>query len=489
MFAGPSGVPNNGPNLGSPPCDTGGTVGEWRGSSAGARVDCGEGSRREESVELGPRADMRALCTDSVLLCGFVAAKVQVFHGNCGLMLNARSPHLPAIAAHGDDSSARAGRLRQTGSMSEPARKLQLTPVSVPSPGRATAFGETLAMARGKHLLIALRGHPDPDGIASALAQAHIAQRLGVTKTTIGYSHELSHRENRALVKLLNVEMRKIKSVKEVGDVDCLALVDSHELDPDLADTDHCELLTVVDHHRAVVPPKGRFVDLRLDVGATATIFAEYLSELCPLSVDNEEDRRVATALMHGLSTDTDDFALARPMDFRAAAIISEICDRDLLADLTRRAIAANAMDVIARALASLTVRRNFAFAGVGFVSEADRDTIAQAADFLVRREDIDTCIVYGVVGERFIEGSLRTHSASVDPSAWLEQAFGYDDRGKPYGGGRRDKGAFRIPIGFLGRATDRAQLWQLVEHAAKSAMFRMIGDDPTHVVPGERHL
>ena len=82
-------------------------------------------------------------------------------------------------------------------------------------------------------------------------------------------------------------------------------------------------------------------------------------------------------------------------------------------------------MDVIARALQALVVRRNFAMAGVGFVSEAERDTIAQAADFLVRREDIDTCVVYGVVGDKYIEGSLRTHSPSVDPAVWLEQAFG----------------------------------------------------------------
>ena len=73
-----------------------------------------------------------------------------------------------------------------------------------------------LAAAKAKHLLIALRGHPDPDGIASALAQSHIAQRLGVSKTTIGYCHDLSHRENRALVKLLNVEMKKLKNVNAV---------------------------------------------------------------------------------------------------------------------------------------------------------------------------------------------------------------------------------------------------------------------------------
>jgi nanoRNase/pAp phosphatase (c-di-AMP/oligoRNAs hydrolase) len=363
--------------------------------------------------------------------------------------------------------------------MTEPVRRLSLPnpPASEP---RARAFAEALGAARGKNVLIALRGHPDPDGIASAITQAHIAQRLGVATTTIGYCHELSHRENRALVKLLGLELKKIKTVREAGRVDFLALVDSHDVDPDLTDAGDYEVLTVVDHHRATTAPKARYVDLRFDVGATATIFVEYLQDLAPLDPDIEEDRRIATALMHGLSTDTDDFMLARAADFRAAGLIAEVCDRDLLQDLSRRLIAPIAMDVIARALQALVVRRSFAMAGVGFVSEAERDTIAQAADFLVRREDIDTCVVYGVVGDKYIEGSLRTHSPSVDPAAWLEQAFGIDEKGRPYGGGRRDKGGFRIPIGFLGRVTDRGQLWQLVEHAVRTALLRQSGEEPT---------
>jgi nanoRNase/pAp phosphatase (c-di-AMP/oligoRNAs hydrolase) len=357
------------------------------------------------------------------------------------------------------------------------ARKLSVP--SQPSSGqRARLFAEALGAAKGGHLLVALRGHPDPDGIACALAQAHIAARLGVAHTTIGYCHELSHRENRALVKLLGLELRKIRSVNDAGKVDFLALVDSLELDPELTDTAGIEILTIVDHHKALAPPKARFFDLRLEAGATATMFVEYIDELAPLDADIEEDRKIATALMHGLSTDTDDFMLARAADFQAAARIAEICDRDLLADLNRRLIAPSAMDVISRSLSSLVVRRNFAMAGVGFISEADRDTIAQSADFLVRREDIDTVVVYGVVGDKTIEGSLRTHSPSVDPAGWLEQAFGHDDKGRAYGGGRRDKGGFRIPIGFLGRSTDRTQLWTLVEHAMRTALFRQLGDE-----------
>src|SRR5512143_2443116 len=113
--------------------------------------------------------------------------------------------------------------------MNEPVRRLPLPDKAQ----RAREFVETLASAKGKHLLIALRGHPDPDGIASALAQAHIAQRLGVGKTTIGYCHELSHRENRALVKLLNVDMKKLTSIGDIEKVDFIGLVDAHDCDPD----------------------------------------------------------------------------------------------------------------------------------------------------------------------------------------------------------------------------------------------------------------
>src|SRR6185312_1271737 len=361
--------------------------------------------------------------------------------------------------------------------MNEPVRRLVVPPSTAVD--RAQAFAETISAAKGKRILVPLRGHPDPDGIASALALAHIATRLGVAQTTIGYLHELSHRENRALVKLLGLELRKIKSLRDVGSpVDFLALVDAHDVDPDLADADNIETLAIVDHHRTNAPPRARFVDIRHDVGATASIFVEYLTSLAPLDPESEDDRRIATALMHGLSTDTDDFTLARATDFRAAAQIAEVCDRDMLQDLSRHLIAPSAMDVIARALAALVVRRNFAMAGVGFVPEGERDTIAQAADFLIRREDIDTVVVYGVVGDKFIEGSLRTHSPSVDPAAWLEAAFGFDDRGRAFGGGRRDKGGFRIPIGVLGRATDRAQLWALVEHAARQALLKQLGEE-----------
>src|SRR5512135_2214197 len=128
--------------------------------------------------------------------------------------------------------------------MTDPVRRLVVPPAG--SVDRAQAFSDALSAAKGKRLLVPLRGHPDPDGIASALALGHIAARLGVAQTTIAYLHELSHRENRALVKLLGLELRKIKSAKDVGSVDFIALVDAHDVDPDLADADSIETLAIV---------------------------------------------------------------------------------------------------------------------------------------------------------------------------------------------------------------------------------------------------
>src|SRR5262245_18243873 len=121
--------------------------------------------------------------------------------------------------------------------MNDAVRRLTL-----PQQDRARSFAEALSAARNKHLLIALRGHPDPDGIASALAQAHTAQRLVGGKTTIGSCHELSHRENRALVKLLNVELKKIRTVNDVEKVDVIGFVDAHDIDPALAGAESVEV-------------------------------------------------------------------------------------------------------------------------------------------------------------------------------------------------------------------------------------------------------
>ena len=341
---------------------------------------------------------------------------------------------------------------------------------------RREQLERVLADATDKPLVILLNGHPDPDAIGSAMAHKRICERLGIS-TTIAHVHPISRSENRALVKLLDVPLTRVTGPADLESFGYLSLVDASSSESAIELPDGLRILSVIDHHRPAKPPEAPFVDVRHDVGATCTIYAEYLEQgLTALSSDEKESGVVATSMFFGIQTDTDDFALASSADFRAASYLKPFTDSETLSRLGRRSLAAESMDAVGRALTNLEVIRDFALAGVGRVSALNRDAIATAADFILRREDIDTVLVYGLVEDR-IDGSLRTNRPSVDPAAFMASAFGEDANGRPYGGGRSDKGGFQIPMGLIAECNDDESLWTLVQQLVRQRLARVIPD------------
>lgn len=350
--------------------------------------------------------------------------------------------------------------------------ELGILPVLMAKSPREALEG-VLTSVTGEPLVILLSGHPDPDAIGSALAHKRLCEHVGVP-AQIAHVLGLSHRQNRALVKLLGVEMLQVRSAAELARFRHLSLVDTLTPEPLLQLPPELHVLTVVDHHRGP-SVEARFADIRTGIAATSSIYAEYLSQgFAPLGRGTRDDARVATALFFGIQTDSDDFSLATPEDFAAAAYVRSSCDVDILQRIGRRTVGAAAMSVVGRALTDLVVVRDFAVAGVGFVAPADRDTVGSAADYILRREDIDTALTYAVVGDR-IDGSLRTNNASLDPASFLEAVFGADAQGRSYGGGRADKGGFQIPLGMLAECEDRKALWALVQQVVKSRLAKEI--------------
>lgn len=339
---------------------------------------------------------------------------------------------------------------------------------------RTQRLEQVLSQATDKPHVILLAGHPDPDAIGSALAHRRICDRLGIS-ATIAHVLPLSRSENRALVKLLGVPMVRIDKGEDLEEYGYISLVDASYHESSIQIPDSVQLLTVVDHHRPKLLPKAPFVDLRHDVGATATMYAEYFEQgLAPLGADGADDMAVATAMFFGIQTDTDDFALGTSADFRAAAYLKPYCDGETLSRIGRRSITAETMEAVGFALRDLEVIRDFAIAGVGRVSLMNRDAIPTAADFIMRREDIDTVLVYGLVEDR-IDGSLRTSRASVDPALFMQNAFGSDPEGRPYGGGRSDMGGFQIPLGFLSESSDEENLWKLAKEIVERRIARVV--------------
>lgn len=341
---------------------------------------------------------------------------------------------------------------------------------------QSIALHEALKSAHGKKLLICIKGYPDPDNIGTSLCLQWLAKHYQI-ETQIVHFEAISHHENKALVKKLDLDLIEYKPNFDVSGFDYYAVNDAQSPDLPIKLPATCKLLVFVDHHKPLGTVEGVFIDIRENAGSTSGIYGEYLIE-GPVTFNGAtaEETRIATALMHGIRSDTDNFVNATPIDFRASEFFAQFVDKDLLSLISHQSIPAKTMDLTQIALQRKDIRGTFMFSGVGFVRDEDRDGIGQCADYLLHREGIDTVVVYGVVGNQFIDGSLRTKSHTLDPDKWLKDVFGSDDAGKYYGGGRKDKGGFQIPLGVFARCNDRELLWILIKKTIDELFYQKIG-------------
>jgi nanoRNase/pAp phosphatase (c-di-AMP/oligoRNAs hydrolase) len=355
----------------------------------------------------------------------------------------------------------------------------------------AQALKELLKSHEGERHVIVLQEYPDPDAISSALAHSLISANFKI-ETVIAHGGPISHQENLALVRLLDIELTRFDDAPDVSGFDGAIFVDNQgttawDIVEALSDA-KVPTLAVVDHHELQEALKPEFADIR-QIGATASIYAEYLEQgLVRLDVGIQEHVAVATALMHGIMSDTGDFIRATPGDYRAAAFLSGFRDVGILAQIMSQARSKTTMNVIRRALEDRDVVDNYSIVGVGYLREEDRDAIPQAADFLLTEENVHTSIVFGIVRDdaeqEALVGSLRTSKLTLDPDAFIKGVFGKSEDGKFFGGGKLSAGAFEIPIEFLAgeRDDDYQELkWKVYETQIKTKIFEKIGVEETH--------
>lgn len=346
----------------------------------------------------------------------------------------------------------------------------------------------------GESQIVAIQDFPDPDALSSAWAYKLIAEQYHI-RCDIVYGGTLSHQENIALVKLTNLPAQR-HTVESLNKLDLAsyqgcAIVDSQgtntQLYPALQKAG-IPLIAVIDHHSKQHDLEAEFVDLRPQTRATATILTEYLQEgILEFSSSNKTHVKCATALMHGLRSDTNRLMQAQEEDFMAAAYLSRFYDSQLLNAVLQSARSRRVMDVIERALRNRNITNNFSLSGVGYLRYDDRDAIPQAADFLVTEEDIHTAVVYGIVHDEdedieLVIGSLRTAKLTLDPDEFIKEAFGKNNEGKFFGGGRYMAGGFEIPVGFLGSFNDNSDYaklkWEVFDRQIKQKLLRLVNPD-----------
>ncbi|MEO0948234.1 MAG: bifunctional oligoribonuclease/PAP phosphatase NrnA [Cyanobacteria bacterium J06641_5] len=357
------------------------------------------------------------------------------------------------------------------------------------------ALRQTLERHRGERHLALIQDFPDPDALSSAWAYQLIAQQFDI-QIEIVYAGILSHQENIALVKLTGLPAKRWSvhtlTERDLSEYQGCVLLDTQGTTSQLMSVvckAELPVIAVIDHHSDQGELDGvEFVDLRTRIRATATILTQYMQAgLLQLSASNQKHVMCATALMHGLRSDTNRLMQAQEEDFQAAAYLSRFYDVQLLTAVLQSSRSKRVMDVIERALRNRTVQNNFSIAGVGYLRYDDRDAIPQAADFLVTEENVHTAVVYGIVHNEDEElevviGSLRTTKITLDPDEFIKEAFGKDSQGRFFGGGRYMAGGFEVPLGFLygfNEDPKYAKLkWEVFDTQIKQKLLRLVNPD-----------
>jgi nanoRNase/pAp phosphatase (c-di-AMP/oligoRNAs hydrolase) len=351
---------------------------------------------------------------------------------------------------------------------------------------KAQKLAELLEAHRGERHLIVLHDFPDPDAISAAYAHRLISEQFGI-ETDIIYNGKISHQQNIALVRLLGLNLLHYDPSLDFSQYQGAIFVDNQgttaeEIVQSL-EAAGVPTLIVVDHHELQERLKPQLSDIRR-TGAAATIYAKYLEQnLVTMDKSNKEHIIAATALMHGLITDTNNFIQAHAEDFQAAGFLSWFADAELLNQIMRQSRSKLVMEIIHRAVGDRVTVESFSLAGIGYVRAEDRDAIPQAADFLLTEENIHTAIVYGIVvgtdQQEKVTGSMRTLKITLDPDEFIKDVFGKDEAGQYFGGGKMLAGGFEIPIGFLsGEAGEDYQdlKWQVYDAQIKQKLFKKIG-------------
>ena len=286
--------------------------------------------------------------------------------------------------------------------------------------------------------LIVCHDNPDPDALASAMAMKHLCESIG-HEATIIHGGIIEHQQNQAMVKLLDLDVRRLILDWEVGDLlkdsDLVICVDFSHPGANNILPESCVPHIVIDHHTSEIRPAGDVILVRSEFAATSSLIASIL-----MNSETELTREVATALAFGIRTDTLGFTRSfNAVDLRALSWLGAWIDWDLMRSFESPPRSQEVLSIFRQALTDATLDDGLMLAPISQMT--DRDALSQVADFLLPTEDVDVVIAYGTRMGKVIL-SARSTNDSIHIGRILSQTF---EKGRA--GGHKSLAGGQVPF------------------------------------------
>lgn len=277
-----------------------------------------------------------------------------------------------------------------------------------------TKLDQLLREINREHVYIQTHNFPDPDAIASAYGLQRLLASRGI-KASICYNGKIDRYSTDKLIEIMEIKLFNIDDLASVlSDEDEVILVDSQKGNSNIINITGDEVICI-DHHPNNDKNSYRFTDIRPDVGACASIIAQYFFENnVPM------DTRIATALTYGIRIDTNNLTReVSKLDMEMICRMFDDCDYEIIHMLENSNLCFEDLMAYSQAISSIEVYDNISFADTGI----DCPVIASISDFMLALKEVSFSVVYSRK-DGGIKLSVRSERSSLDAGKIVGQAL-----------------------------------------------------------------
>lgn len=277
-----------------------------------------------------------------------------------------------------------------------------------------TKLEQLLREISREHVYIQTHNFPDPDAIASAYGLQRLLASRGI-EATICYNGKIDRYSTDKLIEIMEIKLFNIDDLVSVlSDEDEVILVDSQKGNSNIINITGDEVICI-DHHPNNDKNQYRFTDIRPDVGACASIIAQYF-------FDNNVpmDTKIATALTYGIRIDTNNLTReVSKLDMEMICRMFDDCDYEIIHMLENSNLCFEDLMAYSQAISSIEVYDNISFADTGM----DCPVIASISDFMLALKEVSFSVVYSRK-DGGIKLSVRSERSSLDAGKIVGQAL-----------------------------------------------------------------
>ena len=298
-----------------------------------------------------------------------------------------------------------------------------------------TKLDQLISKISREHVYIQMHNFPDPDAIASAFGLQELLKYRGI-RATICYKGKIERYSTEKMCQLFAIEIANIEDINSrLEDCDEVILVDAQKGNSNIINMTGDEIICI-DHHPTFEQQEYRFADIRPEVGACASIIAQYFMENnIPM------DKRIATALSFGIRMDTKNLSRGvSKLDMEMLYQMFDLCDQNVIHNLENSNLYFEDLLAYSKAIYSIQVYDNVSFADTG--RECPEGLIASVSDFMLALVEVTFSIVYSRKNDG-IKLSVRSEGSKMDAGIIVREAL----EGIGNGGGHAEMAGGFVPF------------------------------------------